>query len=302
MGNTKGSVLIISLIFMSIATAIALFIIKLSKDTVASYQMIVDKLQAKIQAESEIERLIYILLTSNFNKYKVEITKNFDIYPSEVILDGTPFSLGNDTIISLIDLSSRVNLLVYSDETSLKNVLSVILGKKLATKLTDSYLDWIDQDSFTRLSGAEDSYYREVLKAKYTPRNNNFLQSLEELTDIRYVDNDVYNKLKEYCTINYLGGTLNLFLADISLIDSIQYVDKLILEEIKNFKKKKNYKALHKYISQNQTLSEIFTLEPSRVLKISLTSKRGEAVEKIYCIIDFKETEKQPYTIYKYKE
>lgn len=301
--SKKGSVLIISLIIMSIATALTIFIIKVTKEINTSYKLILDKLEAKITAESEIEKLKFMFLTSNFQSYKTTFLNKIDEnYPDEIILDGREYNIKNKIKLSVLDLSAKANIFYYTDESSLRPILEKILGRKEGVKLTNTYLDWIDKDNLVRLGGAEFSYYKNVEDAFYTPRNNSFLQDLEELTDIKGFSHDVYKKIKKYFTIAYLGSDLNLFLADTTLLSNLQYISKAKLETIKNLKKTGKLKELEDFIKKDQTLGELFTIEPSKVLRIKLEAISGEAVEKIYCIIDFKELNDTPYVVYKYKE
>ncbi len=304
MENTeKGSVLIISLIIMSIATALSLFIIKTTKDITESYKLILQKLEAKITAESEIEKLKFVLSTGLFKKYSVKIMNNIDnTYPDELYIDGRDQKLKEDITLSLLDLSAKANIFSYSSESDLKNLLKSIIDKNKALIVADSYLDWTDKDNLVRLAGAELAYYKNALHAKYTPRNNYFLQDIEELLNIRGVDSETYKKLKRYLSLSYSGSSLNIYLMDSTLLYSLSYLKSSTIEKIKNLKKTGRLKELEKFIEKEPFLSELVATQPSKVLEIKISVKRGEAVEKIYCIIDFNELEDYPFVIYKYKE
>ncbi len=299
----KGSVLIISLIIISIATALTIFTVKITKEIINSYKLILDKLEAKIIAEAEIEKLKFMFLTSNFKSYKTILLNKIDNnYPDEIILDGREYKIRDRIRLSVLDLSAKANLYNLTDETSLRPLLVKLIGKKEGVKLTNTYLDWIDKDNLVRNGGAELSYYKNIEKAFYTPRNNVFLQDIEELLNIKGYSQDIYKKLKKYVSILYFGRGLNIFLADPILLNSSMYIDKYKVEKIKNFKETGNLEELEKLLKSDLYLSEIFSTEPSKVLEINLKAISGEAIEKIYCIIDFKELNTTPYVIYKYKE
>ncbi len=300
--SKKGSVLIISLIIMSIATSLALFIIKVTKDITVSSKMILDKLEAKIKAESEIEKIKFVFSTGKFKKYYLEPTVSSLKLPSKIYLDGSNFQMDKHTKVSIKDTSSKVNLFFYTDETELKKLFSNIFNLKIVNKLTSTYLDWVDKDNFVRLGGAESEYYRSVLKAKYGTRNNTFLQDIEELLNIDGFTNDIYKELKKHITFIYRGGYINLYLADTKLLHMFKYIDEETIKTIKNLKKTKRLDRLEKFISSKPELSEFLSNEPSKVIEVWVKTSIGEAEEKIYCIIDFKETKNFPFVVYKYKE
>ncbi len=301
--SSKGSVLIISLIIMSIATALTIFTVKITKEIINSYKLILDKLEVKIAAESEIEKLKFMFATGNFKNYKVILLNKIDKdYPDEIILDGREYNIKNRVHLSVLDLSAKANLFYHTDESSLRPLLVKILGEKEGVKLTNTYLDWIDKDNLVRNGGAEFSYYKNIEGAYYTPRNNAFLQDLEEILDIKGYSEDIYKKLKKYVTVSYLGSDLNLFLVDLNLLKNFPYIDKTKLEKIKNLKRRGKLKELEKFLKKENILNMFLNIDLSKDLKIKINIKRGEAIEKIYCIIDFKELNEAPYVVYKYKE
>ncbi len=305
MKESKGSVLIISLIIMSITTLLSFFIIRITKDIVKSSELILDKLSAKIKAESEIEKLKYFGAVNWFDRYKIVNINNVDGFPSEIIIDGRETKLDDDVSVYLTDTSSKVN--IYSlDEFTIDTVLKIaIKDEKKLPIIKDSFLDWKDRDKLVRLYGAEDIYYRIEKNARYTPRNNNFFQSLEELLDIRGIDNDTYQKLKKIFTFSYGSWGTNAYLTDPELLHAIApNLSKELSEKLYNLRKDGKFKEFDKLTGQLFVGegSGIYSISPSKVLEIKVVAKEKEAVEKIYCIIDFKPAKDDPFVIYKYKE
>jgi predicted patatin/cPLA2 family phospholipase len=89
---------------------------------------------------------------------------------------------------------------------------------------------------------------------------------------------------------------------DNRLLNALSFVDKATLDAIKNLKNTDRFKDLKKLIEKSTGLTEIFSIEPSKILEITVKARSKNAIEKIYCIIDFKETDEKPCTVYKYKE
>ncbi len=65
--------------------------------------------------------------------------------------------------------------------------------------VTDSYLDWIDEDDEPRLNGAESDYYL----SKSVLARNGRLQSLDELMLIRGMTPAIFVQIKPYLTLYY---------------------------------------------------------------------------------------------------
>jgi len=111
--SNKGSVLIITLILMSVAITLALYIVKLSKDIVQSYQMVMDKLEAKIEAESTVEILKFLLSTNPVIKNRINVNTKIDENLSvskTFYTDGREERIKNTTV-RIYDTGRKINLL-----------------------------------------------------------------------------------------------------------------------------------------------------------------------------------------------
>ncbi len=305
MKESKGSVLIISLILMSVATLLSLFIIKVSKDIVSSSQLLMEKLEAKIKAESEIERFKYFASTSWFDRYKIVNINSVKDYPKDILLTGSKVKLSNGNELYITDSSSKINLFIV-DESIIGRLLRIVIkDEKKLPVIKDSFLDWIDRDKLIRLYGAEDDYYKNEIGARYTPRNNNFMQSIEELLDIRGIDNDTYEKIKKVFTFSYGSWGTNAYLVSPELLKVIAPdIKEETAETLEYLRKKGKFKRFDQLTGElfKGEGSGIYSTELSKVVNLKVVSKVGNAVEKIYCIIDFKPKDDYPFVVYKYKE
>lgn len=65
--------------------------------------------------------------------------------------------------------------------------------------ISDSMLDWIDQDDLTHINGAEDGYYGS-LNEPYSSKDT-FFSSVEEMTLIRGISPEIFENIKDYITV-----------------------------------------------------------------------------------------------------
>lgn len=306
--NQKGSVLIITLIIMSIAVTLAFYIIKLSKDILSTSSMILDKLEAKIEAESTVELLKYLVSTNSFGKDHIKInTKNIESknigisLPEKIWINGEAVEIGN-TKIKALDTNSKFDISSL-DETLLRRILkySGLKDKDIAVA-SDSYADWIDPDNLKHLNGAERYYYQFEKGYKYSPRNNANIQSIDELKLIRGFG-DIYDKIKNRLILAYKGG-INIYTADaetlaIALGISIDNAKQIL----KIREKEKLYGELSQPIEESyEDFEGIIATFPSFILELNVETTKNEAKEKIYCIISFRPDEKTPFRTIKYQQ
>ncbi len=98
--------------------------------------------------------------------------------------------------------NGKININGINDEN--REILITLLVKKgvdlsEADIITDSLLDWIDEDDLTHLNGAEDGYY-ESLPDPYKSRDGPFT-SIEEMTLIRGITPEIFENIKDGITV-----------------------------------------------------------------------------------------------------
>lgn len=92
--------------------------------------------------------------------------------------------------VRFIDEAGKFNLNRVNDETLRSVFLNLGIDQQLANILTDSILDWRDEDDAHRLNGAESDYYLS-LTPPYTARNGPF-DSVEDLLWVRGVTPELF--------------------------------------------------------------------------------------------------------------
>lgn len=291
---------------MAIASALTLYVLKLSKEILKDYQGIMDKLQCKLEAKSLFEELKYIMAVSPFESSYVKNTTSIGGFPKELSLTGKLIKIeAENGTISLYDTGSKINALYLSRNTVRKLFQYVGLKTNKADIAFDSYEDWKDKDDLKRLNGAESYYYRFEKGYNYGPRNNSAIQSMEELKCIRGFQNS-YEKIKNYLTFYYRGSLLNINTASPEILSMVLNISKDQAEQILSLRKRK--KAV--FLSDVESILgkkypffyEFYSVYPSRVVEIHIKVSKGLAEEKLEATVDFKPNKNYPFSIIKYVE
>jgi general secretion pathway protein K len=117
-------------------------------------------------------------------------------------------SLGDGVYeVRFVDEAGKFNLNRVTDETLRSIFLHIGVDQNAANILTDSILDWRDEDDLHRLNGAENDYYQ-TLSPPYTARNGPF-DSVEDLLWVRGVTPQLF-----------YGGEGQVGLKDLFTVDS----------------------------------------------------------------------------------
>ena len=120
-------------------------------------------------------------------------------------LDGRPRRLvfaGSDLTIRLVDQRGKVPLLALED-AQVRHLFELLkVPDSRLDEVTDSYLDWTDQDDDVRPNGAESGYYarRHIHPANGPP------QSFEELALVRGFDSGLVERLRAIATLHFGTG------------------------------------------------------------------------------------------------
>ena len=124
-----------------------------------------------------------------------------------------PYSIeigDKDCDVFISDESGKINVNKITDETR-DNFIKFLTAYKLeeltAETITDSILDWLDEDDLHHVNGAEKDYYA-TFPEPYEPKNGPF-ESLEELTLVKGITPQIFELLRDHLTI-YGSGKINV--------------------------------------------------------------------------------------------
>lgn len=188
--NERGIALVIVLWVTVLLTVIVSGFIALVRTEARSVANYKDESQAYFLARSGVSLAIDMLLEQKIN---AGVRKAMDT-EEQWVLDGTPIKVSlNDNAfveITITDESGKLDLNT-ADKTVLERTLTYMeIGEDERDVIVSSILDWLDENNFHRLNGAEDDYYAtlsEPYESKDAPIN-----SIEELLWVRGVTPELF--------------------------------------------------------------------------------------------------------------
>ncbi len=134
--------------------------------------------------------------------------------------------------VYISDESGKININKITDETKqgfIKFLLALKIEEHTAEIITDSILDWVDEDDLHHVNGAEKNYYSS-LPEPYEPKNGAF-EIIEELTLVRDVTPQVFELLREHVTI-YGAGKINVNFASKEVLLSMPDITPELVDAI----------------------------------------------------------------------
>ncbi|MFA7403358.1 MAG: hypothetical protein WC007_05155 [Pelobacteraceae bacterium] len=300
----KGSVLIIVLVLMMVSMSLALYTVSLSRDMVASSQQLQDQLQAKLDTASVLEKMVYIGTTGRFTSWNIENMSANREFPAQLNLRNTPFMVGNSQV-RLQDSSGRLGL-APPNSSYLKVMLRNIGIKPVEIETAvDSLLDWADEDDLKHLNGAESYYYRAEQTKKYLPRNDRFIQAVDELTLIKGWRGAVFEAIRNEI-IPTSTVTLNMNTADAALLSGMLDISRVSAGQLVQLREKNGViRRADLMVAAPNALTkmdEYITNFPSMTVAVDIRTTIGLSGDLQRAVISFKQNINHPYTIETFEE
>lgn len=266
------------------------FIVSLSRENLVLTGKLHDKLDARMEAESVLEALKFVILTSDYDLNSLSPHVNLPYkFPKKIILDGRKYALSKEITIALKDSSSMFNVMHPNSSVIAKMLMNN--DRELYYTLRDSIKDWIDSDNVVRLNGAERAYYKLKKNIDYVPRNSPTLQSVDELKLIKGLDSLSDEHWKSLKNNFYFAknGMLNLMLVKSEILQDILQLSSVDMKMLERYKREGKVKDFIIYIKKNPNYDEgymNFTL--SFKIKIDIIVKNHTSFSELQTFIDFK--------------
>jgi len=301
--SENGSAIIIVLVISIISISLALFTMGISRKIVLSSTMLMDKLHAKIGAESEIEKLKFYLSTGRFYPRSVANSIQIKDIPPIIYIDGTKQRIGKFANATFMDTGGLMNILVPNNNTIARLLKNGGMSKTEAATVKDSIADWYDKDDFKHLNGAERYYYQSIMGYKYGARNFAGVQSVDELHLIKGLTNDkVFKNIKDYLVLSPRWMP-NINTMNAQLLSAMLNIPLDMSNTLVELRKAKGYITTFdiERITGIQADPELYGSFPTRILDIRLNFRFNTAMEKISCEISFIPKQTSPYRILKWQ-
>ncbi len=233
--SSCGAVLVITLWVLAMLSAIALGLSYRTGLEIKRTGALNDKVRSLAACQAGIQRMIYELEKDRkgfdtlsdavcnsrelFDKYRLE-TGSYTIACER--MGFTDDSKGT-IFYGAMDEESKINVSTATSEMW-DRLLKIV---ELSPDIKDAILDWVDTDNSARFHGAEASDYA-IRTHPYRPRNGRMLM-LEELTLVKDITPDVYEKLAPYLTV-YGDGKVNINTASPAVLEILGIPPELVFK------------------------------------------------------------------------
>jgi len=271
-----------------------------TKDTQELTQEIDNKLKTELIASDILEILKFYIITADFDNisFKNSMFHNFSYkLPDQIIVDNRWYNISNEIKFRVIDASALLNVGTISVSEIAKS-LTTSSELALRSELENSLLDWIDKDNIVSLNGAENATYQLQKRVSYQIRNANALQSVEELQLV-----NGYDSLSDFNISKFYygrGTTINLALVDAKRFSDTLNIDILTASSLLERRGDNMSEFLLKTSNLKTFYDDYMGFYLSKELQIEIEVTKSKARTSLYTLIDFREFQKQLYTVIKY--
>ena len=239
--SRKGAILIATLGLILLMTILVVEFLKLSFSELKRLSLEADQDELRAYAYSSLEITLAVL--AEIKTLDGGLFTPAQGWGTPLAYAAVEFPEDIKVQVRIEDLSGKVPLSLRTDPTILNTFFEKLgFSSSDANTLTDSLLDWVDEDDNARLNGAESSYY-ERKDPPYKPTNEpltnyeelHYIQGFEELFfDENSVPNEAFAKLKDNTTlagtgpinVNTASPIVLEVLEDVANIDRQSILDK----------------------------------------------------------------------------
>jgi general secretion pathway protein K len=262
-------------------------------------------------AEAGIERAITEMFYRTHNKSLPSAPLENEV----IKVDGTEYTgqLGADYYVyGILDESGKINVNLLSDTSGIiLNNLLVNRGvpKEVADTITDSVLDWMDNDETHRVHGAESDYYMS-LPVPYKAKNDKF-EAVEELLLVKGMTPEIlYGTAKapgifNFITVYSKTGGINVNTAPKEVLAALPGITPEAADQIISLRSSEEIKDLEQVKQAMgeayKTMSSYVGLAESNLYAIESTGfKKGESQGlTVKAIVDIQGNGKYRFIYYK---
>jgi general secretion pathway protein K len=301
--NNKGSATFLMVLLVMVILTVSIGFNWLVREYIKSAQAFQQKTEAMLKARSVYDTLIYFMLNGNFTAKEI-ILPQIEGLPEikSIPLDGSEVSFLEDLAVKVQDSNGMLSV-TSINTLPLKRLLTYFgVDPQNADIFIDSLLDWIDQDDFTRINGAEKQWYSSQ-GFNYEPRNYQ-IQYKEELKLIRGLSPEIYSKIEPYITILPATGFNPNTASDPVLISYLDIGNDTlnVLKEYMQTKPVTSDSELYSLTGRRIVQEEGLYFFPSSFLEITVQAGKPKPFYTIKAGIDLRENIYYPYSIIYWKE
>lgn len=300
----NGSALVVVLIFSTILLICSTWAVSNYRKGVVATEMLMDKLSARVSAESSLQLLQFYGATGRATSSHI-INNLPDVagIVSAIPLDGKPVKMkieGNDVFIRIRDSGGLLNVVYFSPGVFKRLLVELGASQLQAETIKSSYADWLDSNSFHHLNGAEESFYKYEKRCSYSPRNAPVIQSIWELSLLKGMTSELWEKFQPYLIHSPKDG-FNVNAMSKEMLSAYYSLDSEMVANLLQLKKNKGYITLTDVREvSGKTVYDISGRSgdfPMRLFRIAISVHKGVSLEKWQGDINFVADRYGPYRI-----
>ena len=179
--------------------------------------------------------------------------------------------------VEIADESSKLNLNKLVRKSGLPDTVrqevlrKVLLDLELDPELINPIIDWVDTDEEAQNGGVEDASYGYNAGLDPYPSKNGPFLSINELTLVKGITDEIYQKIKPYVTI-YGNDKMNLNTVDETILKAYMFVltgedDDSVAEQIISWRNEEDIYFKEKKIKKQ--LTDDVEIDPAIAKKIT---------------------------------
>jgi len=252
----KGAVLLLVLWLIVAMSLLGLSFSRSIRVEVTAARNVVDQKVGYYLARAGIEYAVFRILQtqSAFSLTRQRQEQGLDQEVPDVLAGETSIQLPNGSAdVEVIEETGKINLNAPLGETYSNMIYNLLIMVGMdpveADSITDSIIDWRDEDDFTSPNGAESDYYQ-GLEKPYLAKNG-FFDVSDELLLVQGITPEIYYGrkgttedgqrieyfgLQKYFTTFIRTNTINVNSAPLPVLASLPYLDADMATQIYNLR------------------------------------------------------------------
>ena len=301
--DSKGSATLLTILMAGVIITVGLGFSWLVKEHMKASEGLRNKAEAILRARSAYDTMIYFLLNGQVSPGGIGATISDEISGLKWLpLNGQKVPLPDDLYVQAQDsngMLSLVNMNIAGMARLIKN-----LGELDDTSgIINSYLDWVDEDNFVRVNGAEEFYYKGQ-GLPYGPRNY-AIQYKEEVKWVKGMSKELYGKIEPFLTLLPSTGFNPNTASDEVLMASLN-INEESLENLKDYRSKMAVTSdteLFALTGQRIVgLNEASNFYPSPFIEITVSAGSPRSIYTIKAGLDTRQNILCPYGVLYWRE
>jgi general secretion pathway protein K len=295
--DNKGSATLLTMFMAAVIITVGIAFNWLVKEHMKASEALKIKSESILKARSAYDTLIYLMLSGSLSQREIRIDAPDEISPlTRIPVDGQKVSLSPDIFVQVQDSNGKLSLATVN-QTAMERLIRTAGGRENSSSILNSYLDWIDEDAFSRLNGAEEYYYRS--QGLPVPRNYP-IQFKDELQWVKGMDAELYGKLEPYFTI-LLSTGFNPNTAGDEVLKAYLNLDEESLKPLKEHLAQRNvrsdvelYALTGRRIASGVDFGHFF---PSLFFEIKVSVGAPKNIYTIQAGLDTRQKARTPYEV-----